>query len=165
MGLARTTPTTFILMGADTCHHPGLFRPSPYHPFPDHVDPSKSSAQTPSSVFPCPGSLLLSKIHPEPNKDPGITPFYTFPNIPDGTGVSHNRAQAVDTAHALLEFDASDDVFVVIAHDASIVGTVDVLGPNGAGERGSANAWQEKGWKERTRWAFVRDFEKGLQES
>ncbi|KIY67047.1 Metallo-hydrolase/oxidoreductase [Cylindrobasidium torrendii FP15055 ss-10] len=29
--LARVTPSTFVLLGGDCCHHPGSLRPSPHH--------------------------------------------------------------------------------------------------------------------------------------
>lgn len=45
--LARVTPTTFILLGGDTCHHPAMMRPS------------VNSARH----FPCPGSFSESVSH------------------------------------------------------------------------------------------------------
>lgn len=38
MGLARTTPDSFVLMAADCCHHGGEFRPNQYQPLPDSID-------------------------------------------------------------------------------------------------------------------------------
>jgi hypothetical protein len=46
------------------------------------------------------------------------------------------------------DFDANKDVFVVLAHDESLV---DVVGPFPA----SLDAWQEKGWKSQVTWVFL----------
>ena len=36
--LARTTESSFMLLGADTCHFAGALRPSPYNPLPETLD-------------------------------------------------------------------------------------------------------------------------------
>jgi len=59
-------------------------------------------------------------------------------------------AQAsVDT---LKEFDASDDVFVAIAHDSGLLDVIDFF------PKGKMNEWQAKGWKERSHWGFLGGF-------
>jgi glyoxylase-like metal-dependent hydrolase (beta-lactamase superfamily II) len=57
-GLARTTtnPPTFILMGGDICHYPGIFRPSKYLPVPESISPHPYHAI--SDVPFCPGSVF-----------------------------------------------------------------------------------------------------------
>lgn len=48
-------------------------------------------------------------------------------------------------------FDADDDIFVIMAHDSSLMDVVDFF-PK------SANNFKNKGWKEKGRWAFLKDF-------
>ncbi|KAJ7671564.1 hypothetical protein DFH06DRAFT_1177973 [Mycena polygramma] len=48
----------------------------------------------------------------------------------------------------LADFDANNDVFVVLAHDESLV---NLVGPFPA----SLDAWQTKDWKSRVTWAFL----------
>ncbi|MCJ1350767.1 MAG: hypothetical protein MMC33_000748 [Icmadophila ericetorum] len=61
--LARTTPSSsstgssFILMGADSCHHVGLLRPSPYLPLPTTIFPSPLSRFAALGLS-CPGEAL-----------------------------------------------------------------------------------------------------------
>lgn len=65
MGLARTTPDTFVLMAADCCHHGGEFRPSRFRPLPASIDiPSTGKFKTRPRRSPCPGSLFLN-LHPK----------------------------------------------------------------------------------------------------
>lgn len=47
-------------------------------------------------------------------------------------------------------FDAHPDIFVVLAHDTSLEGVIDLF-------PGSLNDWQEKGWKERVMWSFLEE--------
>lgn len=49
------------------------------------------------------------------------------------------------------EFDAQENVFAMIAHDASLFDVVEFY-PQ------SANGWRGKGWKTEGRWRFLRDF-------
>lgn len=53
--LARVTPTSFVFMGGDACHHNGEFRPSPFRPLPDSISPHPFDS---TSKNPCPGSLF-----------------------------------------------------------------------------------------------------------
>src|SRR5687768_10801423 len=57
-GLARTSsnPDTFIFMGADLCHHPGVMRPTRHLPYPADASqlPSLIRAQLATC---CPGSI------------------------------------------------------------------------------------------------------------
>jgi hypothetical protein len=52
---------------------------------------------------------------------------------------------------AVQPFDANDNVFTAIAHDASLADVVDFF-PN------SANEWKAKGWKREGHWRFLSDF-------
>ncbi|KAF7349268.1 Metallo-beta-lactamase superfamily protein [Mycena sanguinolenta] len=112
-GLARVTPTSFVLMGADTCHHAGLLRPT-----------SKLHRH-----FPCPGELLAAtrfSVSPKYIHDPGsgeqfdlasrTTPVLSIVE----NGYFEDPASARDSIHKIGDFDANPDVFVVLAHDGSM---------------------------------------------
>ncbi|KAJ6512251.1 beta-lactamase-like protein [Mycena vitilis] len=140
-GLARVTPTSFVFMGGDVCHHAGMFRPT---------------AQL-HRCMPCPGELLaaarrsVSAVHFPP---PNATGEFDLParTMPMLDVVDDGYYEEPPTARASIvklgDFDANHDVFVILAHDGSLV---DVVSPFPA----SLNAWQEKGWKQRATWAFL----------
>jgi hypothetical protein len=54
----------------------------------------------------------------------------------------------------LVDFDAYDRIFPVIAHDNSLLGVVHFY-PE------VANDWKAKGWKDRSRWGFLSAFDVG----
>jgi len=161
-GLARTTTTcnqpasgrhrssTFIFMGGDACHHGGEFRPTPYLPLPAHISPNPLN---PHSPHPCPGALFEA-IHRHKSS---TEPFFEVANLPGGKGAAHDVEETVSTIGKLEEFDADPDVFVVVAHDDSLGEVVDFF-PKGA------NAWRERGWGEKGRWGFLRDFREAVEE-
>ena len=159
-GLARTTSSfamwpqhladrdTFIFMGGDVAHHGGEFRPSVYSPLPSLLPdfplfpPSSSSAVRP----PCPGELLAT-IHPAQS---ATEPFYT-PNRAD------DQDKAIESIRKMMEFDARDTIFVVLAHDATLLNVVDCY-------PATANDWYAKKWAEKSRWLFLNDFEADVKE-
>ena len=129
-------------MGADTCHHGGEFRPSRYAPLS-------------SSIWQCPGDILekVKEATQSPVSELRLdVPFFTVPNVPDGTGVAFSRSLALDTREKLIQVDSSDNILVVLAHDASVLEVVDFF-PE------PANDWKRKGWKDFARWKFLRDLE------
>jgi glyoxylase-like metal-dependent hydrolase (beta-lactamase superfamily II) len=139
-GLARTTadPPTFVFMGADSCHHPGVLRPTSHLPLPNPtMKPSHSYGG-------CPGDLLTKlKSWQDPQK-----PFFHVargPLFPD-----HDAA--VDTVSKIQELDAADNVLVLLAHDDSLGGHLPLF-PK------LLNGW--KGWnlQEDTRWEFCKELE------
>ena len=146
--LARTTPSTFIFMGGDACHHCGSLRPTEYIPLPDELSPSPLSSPPHAPGTVCPGSLLEG-IHPHKSK---TVPFYkNLSPAPD-----RNVAVAEETISKVTDFDASDDVFVVIAHDISLLDVIDFYPKK-------ANQWQEKGWKKAGQWRFLEDFRNAVR--
>ncbi|KAF2973443.1 hypothetical protein GQX73_g75 [Xylaria multiplex] len=149
-GLARTTPSTFILMGADGCHHCGSLRPNKHLPLPDQVSPSPFSIPPHLQGSICPGSLLKA-IHPRRSS---TEPYYSHLHQAYGRDV----AEAEATIHKMIDFDANEDVFVVIAHDKSLLDVIDFF-PK------SANEWKVKGWKETGRWRFLEDFKEAVAKS
>lgn len=125
-------------------HHGGAFRPTKYLPLPEIIrpDPRKGDVRFRGHQG-CPGALFES-VHP---KKCGNEPFL---KIADGTPKDLSEAQkSVDSLH---DFDASEEVFVVIAHDTSLAGVIDFF-PK------TVNGWETKGWKEETRWKFLGDFQ------
>lgn len=153
--LARTAPDTFILMGADTCHHCGEFRPSAQVPLPSTVDRKEASRSNASamSIFPCPGELFTQQIHPNKQSN---QPFYTVPDMPDGKGVASCRKEALASREKLISLDACDNVFVLIAHDPSVLGVIDTF-------PAVATEWRRLGWKDKCQWRFLNDFASGIQ--
>ncbi|KAL1303361.1 hypothetical protein AAFC00_006758 [Neodothiora populina] len=143
-GLARTTADTFIIMGGDASHHGGEIRPSEYLPLPANLSPS------PLPKFnPCPGHLLQ-----EAHYDKSATkPFYNCTE-----SFAYDLEVCNWTIAGLQEFDAAENVFVVLAHDDSLSGVIDVY-PK------SANDWFEKGVAERAKWMFLKDFEEAVEQA
>ncbi|KAJ7234631.1 beta-lactamase-like protein [Mycena haematopus] len=142
-GLARVTPTSFVLMGADTCHHPGALRPtSKLH---RHV--------------PCPGELLAAtrfSVSPTYIHNPGsaaefdlasrTTPLLSIAE----NGYFEDPPTAHNSIRKIGDFDANADVLVVLAHDESI-------GPLIKPFPASLDQWQAKGWKNEATWAFLEE--------
>ncbi|PNS15895.1 hypothetical protein CAC42_8001 [Sphaceloma murrayae] len=146
-GLARTTSgdkSTFVFMGGDACHHGGEFRPSPYLPLPSEISPS------PVKTLPvCPGSLLIT-FHR--NKDP-TEPYYTVtPKF------AHDIELCNWTIDGVKEFDAHDNIFVLIAHDDSVIDHLDLY-PK------TMNDWHDKGLAKKVRWRFLDDFTGAIEAS
>ncbi|KAJ6486908.1 hypothetical protein C8R45DRAFT_828022 [Mycena sanguinolenta] len=142
-GLARVTPTSFVLLGADTCHHAGVLRPtSKLHRY-----------------FPCPGELLAAtrlSVSPKSIHNPGsgedfdlasrTTPLLT---VAEG-GAFEDPATSPDSIHKIEDFDANPDVFVILAHDASMG---HLFRPYPA----ILDQWKAKGWKNEATWAFLEE--------
>jgi hypothetical protein len=144
--LVRTTPSTFMFLGGDTCHHAAEFRPTAYIPLPEHIlgqcHPSKNTPVCPCSFF--------GQLHPKKSR---TEPFYTIAVAPTGESLALNVEQALESIKKLEEFDGNENIFTVIAHDLSLVGVVDMF-------PATANAWKKKGWAEKGRWEFLREFQK-----
>ncbi|KAK0188328.1 beta-lactamase-like protein [Armillaria mellea] len=125
--LARVTPTTFVLLGGDSCHHPGQLRPTANH----------------HRHFPCPGRILESL--GDDSVSSRTTPLLT---VPSGKSAYADPEISRETITKLSKLDASPDILVLIAHDATAPGIV-------AEFPESVNDWKEKGWKEKLTWAFL----------
>lgn len=143
-GLARVTSNSFIFMGGDACHHAGEFRPSQYLPLPSSISPNPLDLKRQN---PCPGSIFEDLL---PNGDK-TKPFYKIARLEDGKGIAHDADEAQVTIEKVIEIDARDEVFVVMAHDDSLLDVVDFF-PK------FANAFEQKGWVEKGRWLFLKDF-------
>ncbi|KAK7883766.1 hypothetical protein LTR67_010928 [Exophiala xenobiotica] len=156
-GLARVTSTqegdhedTFVFMGADTAHHGGEFRPTEYLPLPESIAPSPYVAKY-ANV--CPGHIFEA-VHPTKK---GTEPYY-LANAP----FSHNLAQAQEMCTHMEEFDAADNVFVIIAHDASILD--ERVGIEWF-PRGDLRTWKARDCAKKARWGFLQDLVKAVEAS
>ena len=135
---------TFVLMGGDTCHFAGEFRPTAYHPLPTEVKPSPFPEIQPGS---CPGALFQT-VHPT---NSATEPFYQMPKTS-----TVNLEAAQQSIRKLELFDAAENVLVIISHDLSILQEIDLF-PE------SINAWKEKGYGEKVRWRFLKYFNKAVE--
>jgi hypothetical protein len=148
--LARTTtnPDTFIFMGGDAAHHGGEFRPSEYRPLPDSITPHPMKGAHANSGPFCPGHFF-EDLNKQRGRDPKGPLF-------DPT-MGHDIPLTIRTIGDVQEADADDNVFVIIAHDDTVKGVVDLF-PK------TANDWKEKGWAKHVRWAFLKEFEPAMKE-
>ncbi|KAN0117651.1 Beta-lactamase-like protein [Hyaloscypha variabilis] len=150
-GLARATtnPSSFIFMGGDACHHGGEFRPSQYLPMPESISPNPLDVK---NKTPCPGSLF-DDLYRDGDK---TKPFYTIARPVDGKAVAHDVGVAEETIGKVIEADARDEVFVVMAHDGSLLPVMDFFPKY-------ANDFAQKGWVQEGRWLFLKDFAKAVK--
>jgi len=141
-GFVRVTssPDTFIFIGADACHHPGVLRPTEYLPLPSAISPSPVERFRPQG---CPGALF-QEIQPDRRAD---QPFYTVGK----TIIFEDHDAALETVRKIEELDAADNIFVILTHDESLRDQLDFY-PK------TINDWKEKGYRSHTRWLFLKDF-------
>lgn len=132
---------SFVFLGADACHHPGVLRPTEYLPLPANISPSPLKR-----VPVCPGEML-QRLHPQHS---AAKPFFTTSRV-----LFPDHDASMDTVHKIAELDAADNIFIIIAHDESINDEIDLF-PR------SINDWKVKGVRERTRWLFCKDFENAM---
>merc|ERR1711964_318806 len=104
------------------------------------------------SRYPCPGSMF-DDLYRDGDKH---KPFYAIARPDDGSGVAHDADEAEVTIEKVMEADAQDEVFVVMAHDDSLLNIVDFFPKY-------ANDFKAKGWAEEGRWLFLKDFAKAVE--
>ncbi|KAF2204384.1 Metallo-hydrolase/oxidoreductase, partial [Delitschia confertaspora ATCC 74209] len=141
-GFVRVTssPDSFIFIGADACHHPGVLRPTEYLPLPSAISPSPIQRLSPGS---CPGSLI-QEIHPKKCAD---KPFFEVGN----TIIVSDHDAALETVKKIEELDAAENIFIILTHDASLRDEIDLY-PK------TINDWKVKKYRSNTRWLFLKDF-------
>ncbi|PIG81788.1 hypothetical protein AARAC_011840 [Aspergillus arachidicola] len=137
--LARTTayPPSFVFMGADACHHPGVLRPSQYLPLPRPL-----SGGDLVGCGGCPGNLLMQLAS---WKSPS-EPFYHLARgqfFPD-------YAAAMETVAKIQELDAAGNVLVLLAHDNSLEEHLPLF-PQ------LVNDWLVQGLRDTTIWSFCKE--------
>ncbi|CUA69259.1 hypothetical protein RSOLAG22IIIB_08383 [Rhizoctonia solani] len=144
-GLARTTPDSFVFLGGDICHHSGQLRPTEYLPLPNSISPNPFPGKVKGIA--CPGSILLD-LHPQHS---ATEPFYRVSN----EGASSDPPEAQKSLNKLIDFDCYDNIFTIIAHDATLLDIVDFF-PK------TLNDWKEKKYREKGLWKFVADFREAV---
>ncbi|KAM0411091.1 hypothetical protein ACHAPD_010916 [Fusarium lateritium] len=92
---------------------------------------------------------VLDDVNVKRGRKPGETFF--DPNI------GFDIEQAIETVKEAQKADAQDHIFFIFAHDMSVMGIVDEF-PS------TLNDWKAKGWKEKTQWRFLNDFEEAIKE-
>ncbi|KAK5701106.1 hypothetical protein LTR17_022869 [Elasticomyces elasticus] len=147
-GLARTTtgPDTFIFMGGDASHHGGEFRPTEYLPLPKELDPPPPKRRGQSI---CPGHLLQD-INPHGS---ATKPMYYVTSL-----LSHDKKIADWTIDGLGEFDAHENVLLLLAHDDAVVDP-----PQFDFYPKPLNDWHEKGVAKKVKWMFLGDLEEAAK--
>lgn len=146
-GLARTStkPDTFVFMGGDASHHGGEFRPNSHLPLPQEIKPSPLKRR--AGV--CPGHLLQD-IHPDGAAD---KPFYNVT-----ASFAHNKEVADWTIEGLGEFDAHENVLLLLAHDDSVIDPDQLdFYPQ------TINDWHKKDVAKKVKWLFLGDFEEAVE--
>ncbi|KAH6664001.1 hypothetical protein F5X68DRAFT_225693 [Plectosphaerella plurivora] len=142
--LVRTTPDTFVFLGADICHFGGSFRPTPQLPMPEQLTSADlCREESPYRTFDASSFICL---HPSPAKG-HTTPFYEPCSRDDSWYVDPPRAQ--DSINRLKALDADDRILVLIAHDPSAMRILPLY------PEYDLNDWQTVGWKQRLRWGFL----------
>lgn len=165
---ARCTadPPSFIFMGADACHHPGILRPTESLPLPQPQTDNLMSASSPSRCLVekqsghleireaesteqrnpswCPGALLQQLTLDGTSRTP-------FQQVADGPLFPDHKS-AMETIRKIQELDAADNVFVLIAHDLSLRSKIPFF-------PGTINDWMERDLKSNTRWLFCTEFD------
>ncbi|KAH9015395.1 hypothetical protein EDB85DRAFT_2295631 [Lactarius pseudohatsudake] len=147
MALARTSADKFVLLAAAGTQHCSEIRPTPLTPLPDTLSPSPFKPPTSASSCPC---SLFQSIHPSPESF-CTTPFYQAPanDIDDPV----TRRVALD---AVKVFDTSQDVLVILTHDASLLEVLEFFPKDLAG-------WEKQpSRKDIGRWRFLNEFRKGV---
>jgi hypothetical protein len=84
------------------------------------------------------------------------TSFATIPDHQNGQRLAHDPGLARDVISKLQAFDGDDRVLLIGAHDEALRGVADLFPAR-------ANEWRANGWKARTRWAFLHDFNQAIK--
>lgn len=168
-GLARTTSShdgkgkdTFILFAGDCCHFCGVLRPNESYPFPESKFPASAVGVIDNGDI---KPFLKRHHHFSSSSDPSDDNFEGVSDSPFccvSTGkfsFYENPAMAQATADRLRkEFDEAENVFVAIAHDKTLLLTVDgasVLPTLNTAPEKDLNEWFERGWKRALYWSWV----------
>ena len=149
IGMARVTAAdgpdgqdSYVLMGADACHHPGVLRPTEYLPIPTLVEPSPIQQWSA-----CPGDWL-QHLHPHGS---ATEPFLSVSPV-----LFPEFDAAMDTVKKIQELDAVDNILVILAHDETLKKHIKLF-PH------RINDWMSTEVAAQTRWLFCGDFEASIK--
>ena len=143
-GLVRTTSDTFVFLGADMAHFPGMYRPNHYVPMPETL-PAETKLDS-RFDHPCPCSIFTA-CHSDP-VNARTSAFYHVSKLAESWFEDGKVAQR--SVDALAEFDASENVFVAVAHDPALREVIDIF-PK------TMTNWKAKGWAQQSHWHFVNE--------
>lgn len=144
--LVRTTPDTFVFLGADICHFGGVFRPTPYVPMPPALSGEQiGRLDRHAAIYAC---GIFASCHPDPEN--ARTTAYQKP-CSHADSWYHDPALAHQTVEKLKALDADDRILVLIAHDPALMNSVPLF------PHDTLNDWYELGLKERLRWGFLNE--------
>ncbi|KIW17975.1 hypothetical protein PV08_05170 [Exophiala spinifera] len=143
--LVRTTSDSFVLLAGDTCHMPGVMRPSKAMPMPDTLPEfcifnDNISPPWLGSDYTC--------CHRAP-QEAKSTPFFTV--TLSEHSYYHNPVEAQASVEAVMEFDADPNILVIIAHDPTPRSVCEFF------PHGTLNGWRSKGWKTKMHWGFLNE--------
>ena len=142
---------TFVLMGGDTCHFTGQLRPTPHRPLPEQITPSPLPKRYPGF---CPGAVFDSLLPGARDEGGGgcnareQRPFYDI-----AAEASVDLEASNESLQKLRNFDAADNVLILIGHDEAVVNDGIDLFPE------KINSWKKKGYGENIRWKFLEALE------
>ncbi|KAI1388156.1 uncharacterized protein F4822DRAFT_430911 [Hypoxylon trugodes] len=133
----------FILMGGDVAHHGGEFRPNRFLPIPTEISPDPR-------LPPYCGGFCLGAYYAQRNMRHNGDDCWNTPFLKSAKPFLDDEEKAEWSLDVIGEFDVHDNVFVIFAHDNTLLNVVDLY-PKEATE------WKEKGWKREGRWRFLED--------
>ncbi|KAL3467228.1 hypothetical protein BJX64DRAFT_283950 [Aspergillus heterothallicus] len=177
-GLARTTPgpvsssssssssnssnsSTLILLGGDICHFPGVFRPSEALALPQHIPPG--ILDTDANYFPpiCSCSIFTAT-HPQRDNIPPESsshkshPFYRVST--NASAAYIDPAESQRSVDKLVQFDASPNALVCLAHDGTVLRNVPTVNDS---PEDDLNGWRQSGYKEKVHWEWLNELPRG----
>jgi hypothetical protein len=89
-----------------------------------------------------------SDIHPQKCFD---QPFYEMP-----ANATVDNVAAKHSVQKLCSFDGNNDMLVIVGHDASLTGKIDLFPAN-------VNNWKAEGMKDKLYWSFLGDFDRNTK--
>ncbi|KAF7547021.1 hypothetical protein G7046_g9138 [Stylonectria norvegica] len=148
--LARTTTSTFVFLGGDICHNPGIYRPTTAYPLPEVLPVGQLDPGFPQ---PCPCSLFM-QLHPAfPDAEKAkTTPFFQLAAGELSTFL--DMKSATQSVSGMREFEESPDVLVCISHDMVLLDILPLLNNQPDAD---INDWKARGYKESARWFWLNE--------
>lgn len=147
---SETGQDEFILMGGDIAHHGGEYKPTKFSPIPDSIEPDPRQQRQGLQSGVCPGEFFAER---NTLYEDGSDDRWTKPFMKPSVAISENHNEAIESLGVLEEFDAYDNIFVIFAHDDSLLDLINLF-PK------PANDWKQNGWKKDGFWGFLKDISK-----
>lgn len=150
--LVRTTPTTFVFLGGDVAHFPGMFRPTQRVPLPKML-PVETVIDS-RFQLPCPCDLFTVCHHEADEVTSRTTPFYRASRSAESWHECVESAQ--ESLDGVQELDADENVFVAVSHDPALREV-----PNFPTD--TLNDWKKRGWGRKLHWNFLSELRIDMQ--